>query len=342
MLKKKLIFYSLIFVCLVLSVFWVEPSLEGERFRIIFESNRDGNGEIYMMDSNGKNLMNLTNSPTWEEGFPSCSPDGSKIIFNSCRIIFDNQGLKRYEYAGIYMMDADGSNPKLVNNSGGFARWSPDVRKIVYTSEGPAPGDIYVINADGSNLKNLTNHPAHDCSPSWSPDGSKIAFHSNRDGNFDIYVMNVDGSNVMNITEHPANDFWPIWSPDGSKIAFDSNRDGNIEIYVMDANGSNLKRLTNNPADDRVSDWAPDGRKIVFDSERDWWKKQRRWRDRRKLKGMSYQSMREIYVMDADGRNQTRLTNNRTMDRRPSCLRIVGQLVTPADGSVAPFGESSH
>jgi len=337
MLKKNFILYGLTFVCFVVAcglnhreaIYCAlnngdkSPYYERERFRIVFESHRDGNGEIYVMDTDGRHPKNLTNSPEWEDGFPVCSPDGSKILFGS------NRDFNKYGDGGSYVMNADGSNPRLIHIGGGFPRWSSDGSKIVYTDDNP--GEIYVMDADGSNPKNLTNNPAHDCSPCWSPNGGKIAFHSNRDGNFDIHVVDADGSNTMNLTEHPANDFWPIWSPDSSKIAFDSNRDGNLEIYVMNADGSNVIRLTNSPEDDCVSEWSPDGRKIAFDSVRDWWKEKIHWRERRRRFGkvgvMFPRDMREIYVMDADGSNQIRLTHNRVMDRRPSWLRIVGQPV---------------
>ena len=85
--------------------------------------------------------------------------------------------------------------------------------------------DIYVINADGSGLKRLTDHPAVDVLTSWSPDGTQVAFYSNRDGD-DIYVVNVDGTELIRLTHHPATDISPRWSPDSNRIAFTSTRDG--------------------------------------------------------------------------------------------------------------------
>src|SRR5262245_14688613 len=86
--------------------------------------------------------------------------------------------------------------------------------------------DIYVMNADGTGVTNLTNHAGNDMNPAWSRDGSKIAFQSNRDGNFEIYVMNADGSNQTRLTNNRANDVVPSWSPDGDRVAFLSFRDG--------------------------------------------------------------------------------------------------------------------
>jgi len=170
--------------------------------------------------------------------------------------------------------------------------------KIAFVSERDGNHEIYVMNADGSEQKRLTNNPAIDTEPSWSPDGKKIAFVSGRDGNPEIYLMNVDGSRLERLTNNPAIDVEPSWSPDGKKIAFRSNRDGNYEIYLMNVDGSGLERLTNNPADDGLPSWSPDWKKIAFVSDRD--------------------KNGEIYVMNVDGSGQKRLTNNPADDGLPS------------------------
>lgn len=119
--------------------------------------------------------------------------------------------------------------------------------KIVFHSSRDGNMEIYMMNADGTNLVRLTNHPANGCYPSISKDGRKIVFVSDRDGNSEIYRMDSDGSNVARITNHPAIDTEPSISSDGTKIAFVSNRDSYGEIYIVDANGSNLQRVTNDP-----------------------------------------------------------------------------------------------
>ncbi|MFC1525170.1 DPP IV N-terminal domain-containing protein, partial [Planctomycetota bacterium] len=150
---------------------------------------------------------------------------------------------------------------------------------------------IYVINADGKNLKRLTEKGSY--GPVWSPDGTKIAFLTHRAGD-GIYVMDADGKNQQQLTQKGGSH--PAWSPDGTKIVFNSFlREGNTEIYVMDADGKNQTRLTDNKAIDQLPAWSPDGTKIVFTSNRDdgYW---------------------EIYIMDADGKNQIRLTDNKAED----------------------------
>ena len=230
--------------------------------------------------------------------------ENSKIAFSSDR---DGNSL------AIYVMNAaDGSgqtrltyNP-VDHDKDRDSRWSPDGKKIAFASSfrdvngHDLKGEIYVMNADGTNTTRLTNNIDFDRSPSWSPDGEKIAFTSDRDGNTEIYVMNAaDGSGQTNISNSPAREYYPSWSPDGEKIAFTSDRDGNTEIYVMNAtDGTNTTRLTYNPALDEQSSWSPDGEKIAFTSDRD--------------------GNTEIYVMNAtDGTNTTRLTYISAIDDEP-------------------------
>ena len=180
--------------------------------------------------------------------------------------------------------------------------------QIAFTSRRDGNSEIYVMDADRGNQRNLTNNRDDDFQPSWSPDGKRIVFVSERDGNSEIYVMNADGSNPQNLTNNPGNDIYPSWSPDGKRIAFASDRDRppDYDIYVMDDDGKNQQRLTNNPHRDQHPSWSPDGKRIVFSARRD-------GHFRNNL-GITD----EIYVMDADSGNPQRLTENRSNDWMPS------------------------
>ncbi len=237
------------------------PSWSPDGRHIAFSSKRDGNREIYVMDSDGNNPRRLTNHSV-DDRSPSWSPDGRHIAFYSYR----------YGNREIYVMDSDGNNPRrLTKHSANDYRpsWSPDGRHIVFSFDRDGNAEIYVMDSDGNNPRRLTKHPADDWSPSWSPDGRHIAFSSDRDGNTEIYVMDSDGNNPRRLTNHWAYDGSPSWSPDGRHIAFSSDRDDNWEIFVMDSDGNNPRRLTKHPADDGSPSWSPDGRHIAFSSDRD-------------------------------------------------------------------------
>ena len=193
--------------------------------------------------------------------------------------------------------------------------------QIAFSSNRDGNSEIYVMAADGKNQRRLTNNPASDYSPSWSPDGKRIAFVSRRDGHVhpirgwstsEIYVMDADGGNPQNLTNDPHHDWGPSWSPDGKRIVFGSERDRgkdnphNTEIYVMDVNGKNQRNLTNNRTEEMYPAWSPDGERIAFSARRE---------------GHVVHNLDityEIYVMDTDGQNEQRLTENRNNDWSPS------------------------
>lgn len=218
--------------------------------KIAFVSNRDGNKEIYVMGTDGKNQTRLTQNQT-DDTSPDWSPDGKRIAFRSSR---DGD----YE---IYIMDVDGKNQiRLTQNQARDQNpaWSPDGKRIVFASrQNDGNLGIYVMDMDGKNQTRLTQNKADDQNPAWSPDGKRIAFDSDRDGNKQIYVMDVDGKNQIRLTHNKANDQNPAWNPDGKKITFDSTRDGNEQIYVMDADGKNQTNLTQNKSNDGMPAWSP-------------------------------------------------------------------------------------
>jgi dipeptidyl aminopeptidase/acylaminoacyl peptidase len=257
------------------------PLITVAQGKIAFESTRDGNNEIYVMNADGTNQTRLTFIPGANFN-PTISSDGNKIAFTS-----NADGNRE-----IYVMNAAATNPtRLTNNPSkdDMPAFSPDGSKIAFVSERDGSPDVYIMDADGSNQVRLTIFSGNDLYPAFSPDGSKIAFVSNRDGNDEIYVMNIDGSDQTRLTFFsPAVDSAPTFSHEGSKIAFSSDRDGNHEIYVMNADGSNQVRLTNSPFADAEPSFSTDDNKIAFHSNRD--------------------GNNEIYVMNADGTNQTRLT----------------------------------
>jgi Tol biopolymer transport system component/streptogramin lyase len=169
----------------------------------------------------------------------------------------------------IMMALEEDQGVRLLIGNDGIPRWdltwSPDGNQLAFVSEsGDGDGyEIFVVDADGNNVRRLTHENHHNSSPAWSPDGSQIAFVDDST----IYVMETNGSNVRRL----AREFWngdPAWSPDGSQIAFVSDRDdAGYEIYVMDiAGGTDAFRLTENDIWEKNLAWSPDGSRIAFET----------------------------------------------------------------------------
>ena len=314
---------------LAVNIFLASTSLaQLDDTRIAFMSTRsERNSEIFVMNPDGKRVRRLTEHPQYD-AVPAWSPDGQKITFMSFR---DEHRIQAggIILGDIYVMNPDGANPinltQSVERPDGVSSWSPDGKQIAFTSSEFFKwdilfhSDIWVMDADGGNPRNLTNHHASDLSPDWSPNGQQIAFYSDRnwdwkfeveEKNWEIFVMSADGTNLINLTNHLAKDSSPDWSPDGQQIAFTSSRDENREVYVMNADGTNPINLTNHLASDGSPDWSPDGNQIAFQSNRDG-----NW---------------EIYIMNADGANPINLTQHPAWDSSPSW------------GSVRPLRVSSN
>ena len=117
--------------------------------------------------------------------------------------------------------------------------WSPDGDRILFSQDLSGKGQIHVMHAAGTGVKNLSDNAHCDRGPSWSPDGERIAFVSDRTADWDIYVMDADGSNQRRIAGRSGHDFAPAWSPDGTMLAWESHTSGRPEVWVCDASGGN-------------------------------------------------------------------------------------------------------
>jgi Tol biopolymer transport system component len=257
----------------------------------------------------------------------SCSSSGLNFM-----IFRTEESIMRMNYNGtgrqvLFTGDDTNFNPTLSRNGS----------KIAFASYSSTDGDfrILLMNANGSNVRELANQPLASHHPAYHPNNRTLAFQSEASGSYQIYRINDDGSGLQQLTFVGANRH-PAWNPDGTKLAFMSTRDGNQEIYVMDADGSNQGRLTNNSDRDFRPSWSRDGTRLLFTSDRvgstqQVWimnangsnpqqltsASQRSWGgafspDGRKIvfsrEGLSL--LGQVWIMDADGSNQVNLSNN--------------------------------
>ena len=248
--------------------------LEG---KITFQSNRNGNFDIFVMNADGSNVTQLTSNP-FDEYLPLFSPDGSRIVFARCGFICQ-----------VVVINADGSGERVVIDDGFPGAWSPDGNRIALGgAAGTGIEGIYVVNVDGSGLVRVLDP---DFITDWSPDGRQLMIVSGRDGDLELYATPLDGSLVTKLTDNTADDNAGTgWSPDGSSIVFNSNRGGaGQDVYVMNADGSGVTQLTPNDGfDDDGPVWSPDASQIAFESNR--------------------AGDEQIFVMNVDGSDVRQLT----------------------------------
>ncbi len=228
---------------------------------------------------------------------------------------------------------------KSVNGtSDSYPMFSNDRQKIIYGSDKNGPIQLYVMNADGSSIKQLTSTSKNEVSPNWSPDNKKIVFASERDGNSEIYIMNADGSEQKRLTNHWGDDSHPKFYDNGRRIVFNSARttkDSSLawnlqthEIFTMNADGSDIKQITNFNSLCTYPSISPDGKKIVF-------------RYAMAQPGFNWDlttSKRnsEVYTMNMDGTNVVNISANSAYDGWP-CWTPDGKIIFTSNRGGVPF-----
>jgi Tol biopolymer transport system component len=213
----------------------------------VFTSNRDGAGDVYVMNADGGGVMRLTNT-TAKEISAVWSPDGSRIVFDS-----ERDGNRE-----LYVMNSDGSDQtRLTFNptaDAGPVSFSPEGKRIAYArsvsdqGRGAYSFDIYTMNVDGSDQRQLTVDPDFDAEPIWSPDGTRILFISDRDGDLEIYAINPDGSREEKLsTSNSRHEGAFAFTADGKQVfcvADTLEKFEFLQIYLMNLDGTDRRRIT--------------------------------------------------------------------------------------------------
>lgn len=266
-------------------------SFDGSKLAFIYDYFYTGSGQLFLRDVDSDKLYPIANQ---RDASALGWPDGN-YLGNNYDIAWSpvaNQ-IAFYAYVPetrfeLFILDVEKDELRQLTYKGldyiyNDLAWSPNGNQIAFQVSKPHypdTGEIYVVDIDSRDLRQLTNNNVTDYGPRWSPDGTKIAFVSKLNGNEEIYVMDADGSNKKNVTNHEANDTNHTWSRDGQKIIFTSGRDNDEDIdediYVIDVDGNNLINLTSLeqplslfPSLHPYYTLSPDGTRIIFVSRRD-------------------------------------------------------------------------
>lgn len=263
--------------------------------KILFYTYRhDPEGaELYSITPDKSKLVRLTNTHH-NEWWSDYAPTANTIYTSS-----DYGRSERFAGGEIFALDAKGTMTQITHSSDSasfniYPRVSANGSQLLYCSNcigKDVNSEIVLVQADGANPVNLTEHPAADRYGTWSPDGSRVLFESNRTGSFQLYILNLNTKELIQVTDNVHNNIQGDWSIN-NKIVFVSDRDGDDELYVMNADGTDQTQLTFNEVRDVQPSWSPDGKRIAYATYR-----------------FGKKDKADIFLIDTDGKNDTRLTD---------------------------------
>jgi Tol biopolymer transport system component len=231
--------------------------------RILFQSNRTGRWQLYVMDRDGSNERRLTDDG-FDDNLPDLSPDGTRVAFVS----------NRNGDQDVWVMAMDGGGLRNLTRDPGFdihPYWAPDGKSVLFNSNRRAADnyDVYRVSLDGEDLERLTDSDDEETCARLSPDGKRIVLlvgERTRDGNDEVYSLDSHGEQRRNLSRTPVAEGWPAWSPDGREIVYASRETGIFCLYLMDSEGGHRRRITapEPPFWDARPQIAADGRSVVF------------------------------------------------------------------------------
>ncbi len=264
------------------------PAISPDGASVAFASNRLQNAELYLMDLQTRRLQQLTHTDELDEYMPAFSPDGGSMAFVTERTR-GGMMLPPVQASGsdpkdatIYLMAVDGQNQRPLIDIAGAQRapvFSPDGKRIAFESraEGEStPGsgadddtlEVFVIDVDGKNRRQLTENTVDDGHPSWSSDGKRIVFTGMVDNIYQIFTVPAAGGTVRQLTFRNASHYHPTFSADGKRIVYVSNAYNHYTLWMMDNDGKNRVQLTGNVGAHFEPSLTADGKRLVFSSDR--------------------------------------------------------------------------